>query len=107
MCACKTTEPLYYYGEYNQAVYSYFKSDELSQQEQIAALNQVIQKAASKGKAVPPGVHAQLGMLYFENGNQTLGEQHFMEEKQRFPESAQYIDFLLNAAKKGGQNETN
>jgi hypothetical protein len=38
-------------------------------------------------------------MLYFESGNILQGEAHFETEKQLFPESKQYIDFLLNSAK--------
>lgn len=99
LAGCKTTEPQYFYGQYNSAVYSYFKAEEVSLEEQIAALEEVIQQAAAKGKPVAPGIHAHLGMLYFETGNQGLGLEHFAQEKSLFPESAQYIDFLLKSAK--------
>lgn len=100
LSACKTTtEPLYYHGEYNKAVYTYFKGDAATPQEQIASLQKIIQDAAAKGKKVAPGVHAHLGLLYFDSGNATEGQQHFEQEKQLFPESAQYLDFLLNTKK--------
>ncbi|MDN4504019.1 DUF4810 domain-containing protein [Alteromonadaceae bacterium BrNp21-10] len=96
---CKSTEPLYYYGGFNTAVYSYFKADEVSAEQQITILQEVIQKAAAHSKPVAPGVHAHLGMLYFETGNTELGRQHFDQEKLLFPESKQYIDFLLKSSK--------
>ncbi len=96
---CKTTEPQYYYGQYSNAVYSYFKADDVSVEEQITALQEVIQTAAANNKAVAPGIHAHLGMLYFDTGNNELGTQHFEQEKTLFPESTQYIDFLLKSAK--------
>jgi len=96
---CKTTEPLYYYGEYNKAVYSYLKGEETTVEEQIMVLEETIELAAANGKNIAPGVHAHLGMLYFESGNILQGEAHFETEKQLFPESKQYIDFLLNSAK--------
>ncbi|WP_394222398.1 DUF4810 domain-containing protein [Alteromonas gracilis] len=96
---CKTTEPLYYYGEYNTAVYSYLKGEETTLDEQIQVLEQTIELAAANGKNIAPGIHAHLGMLYFESGNAQQGENHFQQEKQLFPESTQYIDFLLNSAK--------
>ncbi|AXT40785.1 DUF4810 domain-containing protein [Alteromonas sp. BL110] len=96
---CKTTEPLYYYGEYNTAVYSYLKGEETTLEEQILVLEETVQLAAANGKSIAPGVHAHLGMLYFESGNAQQGEAHFETEKQLFPESTQYIDFLLTSAK--------
>lgn len=95
--ACKTTEPLYYHGAYNKAVYAYFKADDTTLEDQIATLQQTIQAAAKAGKPVAPGIHAHLGLLYFDTGNADLGQQHFEQEKVLFPESAQYLDFLLNS----------
>lgn len=92
---CKTTEPQYYYGQYSNAVYSYFKADEVTVEEQISILEEVIQTAAANSKYVAPGIHAHLGMLYFEVGNHQLGAQHFEQEKALFPESTHYINFLL------------
>ncbi len=96
---CSTPKSLYYYGQYNSAVYSYFKADEVSIDEQISLLESIIQTAAAKNKAVAPGIHAHLGMLYFEAGNPGLGTQHFEQEQRLFPESKQYIDFLLKSVK--------
>lgn len=96
---CKTTEPLYYHGQYNKAVYSYFKAEDVTLEEQIQILQQLIQTAAAHSKPVAPGVHAHLGMLYFETGNPDLGRQHLEQEKSLFPESVHFIDFLLNKQK--------
>jgi hypothetical protein len=95
--ACKTTEPLYYHGAYNQAVYAYFKAEDTTLEEQINILQQTIQAAANAGKPVGPGVHAHLGLLYFDTGNADLGKQHFEQEKVLFPESVKYLDFLLTS----------
>lgn len=87
---------MYYYGNYSDAVYSYFKADETPVSQQITILEEVIAQAQGKGKPVAPGVHAHLGMLYFESGNNDQGINHFEHEKTLFPESAEYIDFLIN-----------
>lgn len=96
LTACKTTEPTYYYGAYSEAIYSYFKADTTSVSQQILILEQIIGQAQGKGKPVAPGVHAHLGMLYFESGNAQQGVAHFEQEKALFPESATYLDFLMN-----------
>jgi hypothetical protein len=93
---------MYYYGAYSKAVYSYFKADEIPVSQQISILQEVIAQASGKGKPVAPGVHAHLGMLYFESGNHDLGINHFEQEKALFPESTAYIDFLIN--KTSGMN---
>ena len=96
LIGCKTTEPIYYYGAYPEAVYSYFKADDLSISQQITILEELIEQARGMHKSVPPGVHAHLGMLYFETGNSGLGLTNFEQEKALFPESVNYIDFLIN-----------
>lgn len=100
LTGCKTAkEPIYYYGEYNTALYAYFKADQVTIEEQISMLEQVVTDAANQSKTVAPGLHAHLGMLYFETGDTVLGTTHFETEKSLFPESIQYIDFLLLSAK--------
>ncbi len=99
LSGCKTTEPLYYYGDYQQTVYTHFKGDESSAAEQMGILEEVIQTAAANGKAIAPGVHAHLGMLYFETGNPGQGTAHFEQEKALFPESTAYLDFLIKSGK--------
>jgi hypothetical protein len=96
LAGCKTTEPTYYYGAYPEAIYSYFKADETSISQQIMILEEIIEHARGKGKPVAPGVHAHLGMLYFESGNTDQGVNQFEQEKALFPESAAYLDFLMN-----------
>jgi hypothetical protein len=104
LAGCKTTEPTepneptYYYGAFPAAMYSYFKADATatSISQQILILEQIIGQAQGKGKPVAPGVHAHLGMLYFESGNTAQGVTHFAQEKGLFPESAAYLDFLMS-----------
>lgn len=96
LSGCESTDkPLYYYGGYQTAVYHYFKNDETTVDQQINALEIIIEKAANSGLPVAPGVHAHLGMLYFEQGDGVNGALHLDAEKQLFPESATYIDFLI------------
>lgn len=99
LSGCKTTGPQYHYGQYTSTVYHYFKADQSTLEEQISALEEAVQTAEAKSKPIAPGIHAHLGMLYFEAGNNDLGEAHFNKEKTLFPESTKYLDFLLSSAK--------
>lgn len=101
LTGCVTKQqPIYGWGNYQQQVYQYFKADTKSNEEQIAALEESMQKNRSKGTPLPPGYHAHLGMLYANAGKPDMVVQEFETEKALFPESAPYMDFLLAKLKK-------
>ncbi|WP_175957653.1 DUF4810 domain-containing protein [Burkholderia sp. BCC0405] len=102
-CAAPTTPPLYQWNGYQPQVYEYFKG-KTSPQEQIDALEQALQEIRAKGNMPPPGFHAHLGMLYASVGDTQRAGQEFQAEKQLFPESSAYMDFLTK--KKSVQQKT-
>ncbi|ARK40499.1 MULTISPECIES: DUF4810 domain-containing protein [Burkholderia] len=102
-CAAPTTPPLYQWNGYQPQVYEYFKG-KTSPQEQIDALEKALQEIRAKGNTPPPGFHAHLGMLYAGIGQEQQAEQEFQAEKQLFPESTAYMDFLMK--KKAAQQKT-
>jgi hypothetical protein len=87
-------QPLYFWDGYQQQVYQRFENTSSAEQ-QIAALEESLQKARASDRALPPGFHAHLGMLYAEIGKTDQVRQQFETEKTLFPESAQYMDFLM------------
>lgn len=101
-CAAPTTPPLYQWNGYQPQVYEYFKG-KTSPQEQIDALEKALHEIRAKGNKPPPGFHAHLGMLYASVGNGQQAAQEFQAEKDLFPESAAYMDFLM---KKPAQQKT-
>ena len=52
-------------------------------------------KVQAEGKALPPGYRAHMAMLYSRTGNNEKTVQQLAEEKQHFPESAKFMDTLL------------
>ncbi|RQR43549.1 DUF4810 domain-containing protein [Burkholderia sp. Bp9131] len=98
-CAAPSTPPLYMWDGYQPQVYEYLKG-QTSPQQQIDALEKAQQQINAKGKSLPPGFHAQLGMLYAEVGKGDDAKQQFEAEKQLFPESSAYMDFLLKKSQK-------
>jgi hypothetical protein len=93
-CTAPTTPPLYQWSGYQPQVYEYFKGQK-SPQEQIDALEKALQEIRAQGKTPPPGFHAHLGMLYASVGKEQQAEQALQAEKQLFPESTIYMDFLM------------
>lgn len=86
--------PLYYWGDYQPALYGHF-TKETGPQEQIASLEAGLEKARAAGKPVPPGYNAHLGLLYAEGEQTDQMLKYFEAEKALYPESASYMDFLL------------
>lgn len=101
LAGCNTPKPLYQWESYQPQVYGYLKGD--SKEEQVIALERDLEKIKAKNGAVPPGYHAQLGLLYSSLGKDDQMVQQFRTEKALFPESAAYMDFLLSNASKGAK----
>jgi len=94
--ACETTQPLYYWGDYENLVYEmYNKPGKAPPELQIDKLSQDVEEAESSGKKVAPGIHAHLGMMYAAVGNMAAAEAAFNNEKRLYPESATLLDGML------------
>lgn len=92
-------KPLYQWEDYQPQVYQYFNGE--SKEAQAAELERGLEKIKSANGAVPPGYHAQLGLLYSSLGKDDQMVQEFLTEKALFPESGTYIDFLMKNVKRG------
>ncbi|MGR3807470.1 hypothetical protein SAMN05660772_00603 [Pasteurella testudinis DSM 23072] len=100
-CAANTDLYAWKGNSYAQSLYDYMNSGS-DETEQIATLDSILAEANQKGKKVPPGLYAQLGLLHSKQGDWSKSQEYFNLEKQAFPESAQYIHFLQNQ-KRGGK----
>lgn len=96
-CAEKTQ---YRWDEYQPQVADHFEGG--SPEAEIAVLEAGLLKAQAAPGTLPPGYRAQLGFLYGATGKTDQMLQQFAAEKAAFPESATYMDFLLNNARKPG-----
>ena len=105
MTGCTANKPLYHWGSYEQLILSsYTKPGEADAVTQIDKLTSDIQQAESSGQKVAPGVFAQLGLMYAEQGKQLESINAFQQEKVLFPESARFIDGLMERAQKAGKS---
>ena len=86
---------LYYWEGFQGQLYEHFKADRSGPEEQLRILDAQAQKARAIGAALPPGFRAHLAMTYLRLGRDGEAKQELEAEKANFPESAQYMDFLL------------
>ena len=88
---------IYSWGRYEDVVYTtYAAPDKMPPERQVELLEEDYQKARSENKRVPVGFHAHLGYLYAQLGKMDAARQEFETEKAQFPESAVFMDRLLN-----------
>jgi hypothetical protein len=99
-------QPLYDWGIYQPMVYEYLRGDGKSPAEQLGLLDEQLHKTAAAGTAVPPGLHAHMGLLNLQLGQDADGVAHLEAERRLFPESTPYIDWLLKQKSAHGQEAT-
>ena len=88
---------LYSWGSYEEGIYaSYVGRNDYPVEKQISQLEEDYQEARSDNGRMPPGWHAHLGYLYYEAGKLDQARQEFLTEKSAYPESAVFVDRLLN-----------
>lgn len=99
LTGCAQQQSLYSWNSYPDHVYTYLKH-EASPEQQVLDMEASIQKAKAAQRALPPGYYAHLGLMYMNSGRNAQAVQAWEQEKQLFPESTAYIDYLLANLKK-------
>mgnify|MGYP003461260076 FL=1 len=92
---------MYQWGDYSRQVYQHMKADESTPDVQAKALEAHVERVRASGGVLPPGFRAHLGMIYLQLGRDGEAWGLFEAEKIAFPESAQYMEFLLKQKTNG------
>lgn len=82
------------WGTYENTLYAYTKTPaakEAYRSSLVAAL-----RNGEASNRVAPGLNAELGYLYLEEGRTAEAIQHFEAEKRLFPESNRFMDGVIN-----------
>lgn len=99
---CQTPRPLYYWGNYEKVMYlGYAKPEKATLEFQREKLEEDIQQAEGRGLQTPPGLHAQLGYVYFQLGQVDQAVAEFAREKMAFPESTEFMNRMIAKARGG------
>jgi hypothetical protein len=89
----------YYWGNYQTLILAlYVEPGSVDSFTQIEKLTEDLQQAEGNGQAPPPGLYAHLGMMYAMNGDLSLAEDAFQQERDLFPEAAVFIDGMMARA---------
>lgn len=97
---CQVNRPLYYWGSYESMAYlSYAKPEKATLQMQLEKLEEDVAKASASTATAHPGLHAQLGYVYYQLGRVEDAMKEFEAEKKLFPESATFMDRMMGKTK--------
>lgn len=98
---CATQSSLYYYGDYSYKYYKMVKKqDETSKANFTKTLNTIITKSKDQyKKPVPPGIYCDYGMMMASQSNIEEAHKYFNLEKTTWPESAKFMDYLIQLYK--------
>lgn len=93
-CAANNIGGLYW-GDYSATLYEFKKNPtDVTRAEHVESLVDVIEKSKKQGLRVPPGVYAELGSMYLEEGKTSEGSQYLQEEVNTYPESQRFISII-------------
>ena len=98
-CANKAPPPLYGWNGYEKNLDTYFRGNRESWDTQSKRMEEDLQKMRAAGQATPPGYQAHLGLLHGKQGDLARFQQHLQAEKEQFPESESFVNFLLRKFK--------
>jgi hypothetical protein len=98
-CANKAPPPLYGWDGYEKNLDTYFRGDRESLDTQAKQMEDNLRKIRSAGQATPPGYQAHLGLLHGKQGDLARFQQQLQAEKEQFPESETFVNFLLRQFK--------
>ena len=94
------------WANYESGLYAYHTNPE-----HRGRYRESIEAAIERGEAtdrVAPGLHAELGYLYWEDGDRETARQHFSEEMSLFPESRLFLGrYMSGAEAQADQNNKN
>src|SRR6185312_895421 len=102
LSACVTHKTKYSWGGYDQALYYYYKHP-ADAAHYMTALRAAINGAAKNRQPVAPGVYAEYGYMLMQQQKYEEASSYFEQEKQAWPESAQFMDGMIRAARLGGK----
>ena len=92
---CAGSGSLYSWGRYENVLWESYqaKGDPAMH---AAMLEDDVRRAAAEGQRVAPGVHAHIGFLRFASGDLGAAREHFLTERELFPESQVFIERVLD-----------
>ncbi|MEE2730793.1 MAG: DUF4810 domain-containing protein [Pseudomonadota bacterium] len=91
----------FYWGNYSKYFYEYKKNpNEQTLKMYKLTLEKIIKESdVNPNRKVPPGIYAELGNIYLQQGNKDEALKWFQQEQIHYPESALFMKTMMEKAK--------
>ncbi|MHC4201988.1 MAG: DUF4810 domain-containing protein [Planctomycetota bacterium] len=98
---CMSGTYSYYWGSYEDSVHGMcLKEKGYDSGKEFERLTREIERTeASRWRLVPPGKYMYVGYLHYLAGDREAAKSYFLKEKEWFPESARFVDGMLERMK--------
>jgi hypothetical protein len=96
---CATQQTHYAWGNYDEALYAYYKTPAQHQQ-YVAALKAIILATERDGTRIPPGIYAEYGYALYEEGNAAEAIAYYQREMAAWPASQVFMEKMIAAAQR-------
>lgn len=93
------------WGNYENTLYAYSKTPN-AREAYKASLLAAISKGTSDNR-IAPGLNAELGYLFMEDGQTAEAIRYFEAEKRLFPESQSFMDGIITRLRSNGSQGMN
>ncbi|WP_353233763.1 DUF4810 domain-containing protein [Diaphorobacter ruginosibacter] len=104
LTGCASNQGLYQWGGYDAALYSSYKNPETVTELQTTLEQHIASMNASQQK-VAPGLYAELGSLYLQQGRQDEAIEQYRKERELWPESRTLMDALITTLENRARNK--
>lgn len=101
--SCTTsTKTLYYWGDYTEASYDYYKKQTPEDTEDLLGSFEKMMARVDKGsrKMMPPGMCAEYGFLLIQNGKKEEGLALLKKETEMYPQSKKFVERIIKLVEK-------
>lgn len=93
------------WGTYENTLYAYSKAPQAREAYRNSLLAAL--RSGEASNRVAPGLNAELGYLYMEDGRPAEAIQYFEAEKRLFPESQRFMDGVITRLRSGAGGGAN
>ena len=94
-CAAQVTEAGYYWGNYSKTLYTYTRDpSEASLEAHLMELERIVEESQERELRVPPGIHAEIGYIRANLGEDGTAMAHYEAEMKLYPESRLFLERL-------------
>jgi hypothetical protein len=93
VAACATPSR-FEWGNYENSLYVYYKKPDARENYRKALIEAI--ERGEKSDRLAPGMYAELGFLFLEDGNNAEAISRFQKEMAAFPESRQFLGSIVS-----------